>query len=139
MALRRKVLVLVCRTSPAPQVLLLKRVKADKGEWHPVTGNVEPHEPIAAAASREVEEETGLGMRPEPLGLTYTYEIKDGRGKGRYHETCFWAKIPVGTPSVIELSEEHTEFAWVPLAEAAAKLHFDSQKKAIEALVARMK
>lgn len=136
--LRKKVLVFVVRTRPATQVLLLKRVKADKGDWHPVTGNVEAHEPIGAAAAREVEEETGLTMRPEPLGLTYTYEVKDGRNKGRYHETCFWAKIPAAADSEVTLSEEHTEHAWLSLDAAEEKLSFPDQKRALAALVARV-
>lgn len=137
--LRKKVLVLVVRARPNPEVLLLKRVKSDKGDWHPVTGNVEPHEPIHAAAAREVEEETGLEMRPEPLGLTYTYEVKEGRSKGRYHETCFWAKVPAGADDTVTLSDEHTEHAWLPLDEAAKRLHFADQKRALDALAARLK
>src|SRR5207248_44097 len=85
MALRRKVMVFLYRRNPGLEVLLLKRTKTGKGDWHPVTGNVEAHEAIPAAASREVLEETGLGVVPEPLGFTHTYEL-DGN---RYHETAF--------------------------------------------------
>jgi 8-oxo-dGTP pyrophosphatase MutT (NUDIX family) len=135
MPLHRKVMVFVYRTEPAFEVLLLKRAKADKGEWHPVTGNVEAHEPIPAAAVREVEEETGLATAPEPLGVTFTYETKEGRRPGRYHETAFAAKAPKGEE--IELSEEHTSFEWLAPSDAAGRLSWPEQKRALDALVKR--
>lgn len=131
MALRRKVMVFLYRPSPTLQVLLLKRVKADKGDWHPVTGNVEPHEHVRNAAVREVLEETGCGVEPEPLGLTFTYEHK---GK-RFHETAYAARVAPGDE--VELSEEHSEHAWVAPAEARAKLSWPEQQKALDLLVAR--
>lgn len=131
--LRRKVMVLLYRHAPDLQVLLLKRVKTEKGEWHPVTGNVEPHEPIPIAAVREVAEETGFDVRPEPLGLTHTYAAK-GR---RFHETMFVASVP--QDEAVVLSEEHTESAWLGPDEARSRLNFAEQKRALDALVARIR
>lgn len=131
MALRRKVMVLLYRTEPSLQVLLLKRVKADKGDWHPVTGNVEPHEQIRAAAIREAAEETSCAVEPEPLGLTFTYEHK-GR---RFHETAFAARV--APDDEVELGEEHTEHAWLPPEEARAKLSWPEQQKALDLLAQR--
>lgn len=135
MPLRRKVQVFVYRQAPMLQVLLLKRAKTDKGEWHPVTGNVEPHEQIRAAAMRECWEEVTCEVEPEPLGVTFTYEVKEGRNKGRFHETAFAARVPAD--EVVELSEEHTGFEWVSPDEAMKRLSWSEQKKALEALVAR--
>lgn len=136
MALRRKVQLWMYRTSPSFQVLLLKRAKSDKGDWHPVTGNVEAHEPIATAAMREGKEELGIPFSCEPLGLTFTYETKEGRRAGRYHETVFSAR-PVSANDKIELSDEHTAFEWVAPDEAAKRLHWPDQKKALDLLVKR--
>lgn len=136
MPLHRKVQVWLYRNEPSFQVLLLKRTKSDKGDWHPVTGNVEPHEPIHAAALREAKEELGISFSCEPLGLTFTYETKEGRRPGRYHETVFSAR-PTSASDKIELSEEHSEFAWLAPDEAAARLHWPEQKKALELLVKR--
>lgn len=135
MPLRRKVMVFVYRTEPKLEVLLLKRVKADKGDWHPVTGNVEPHEQIPNAAAREVDEETGLAVSLEPLGVTSTYEIKEGRRPGRYHETAFAAKVLKAEP--VKLSEEHTGSEWLSPADAGARLSWPEQKRALDALVKR--
>jgi 8-oxo-dGTP pyrophosphatase MutT (NUDIX family) len=129
MALRRKVMVFLYRRTPGLEVLLLKRTKAGKGDWHPVTGNVEAHETIPHAAIREVEEETGIGIVPEPLGVTHTYEERGSR----YHETAFASSTM--KDAKVELSEEHTEFAWLAPGEAMQRLAWDTQKKALEQLV----
>lgn len=131
MALRRKVMVFVYRNEPTLQVLLLKRVKTDKGDWHPVTGNVEPHEQVRNAAMREAMEETGLDVEPEPLGLTFTYEHK---GK-RFHETAYAARA--APDDEVELSEEHTAHEWLAPPEARGKLHWPEQQKALDLLVER--
>lgn len=132
MVLRRKVQVWIYRQQPSFDILLLKRSKTDKGEWHPVTGNVNNHEQLRAAAVREAWEEVTLDIEPEPLGVTFTY---DGKKKGeRFHETCFAAAT---SDMDIELSEEHTAHEWVSPDEAAKRLSWPEQKKALEALVAR--
>lgn len=136
MVLRRKVQVFVYRQAPAFEVLLLKRVKADKGDWHPITGNVEPHEQLRTAAQREAWEEVSFEVEPEPLGVTFTYESKGGRRPGRYHETVYAARVGPEDGDV-ELSEEHSAFEWVSPEEAMKRLSWPEQKRALEALVAR--
>ena len=131
MALRRKVMVFVYRNAPTLQVLLLKRAKTDKGDWHPVTGNVDAHEHVRDAAAREVAEETGLGVDPEPLGMTFTYEQK---GK-RFHETTYAARV--GPDDKVTLSEEHTAHEWLAPAEARGKLSWPEQQRALDLLSQR--
>lgn len=133
--LRRKVQVFVYRRGPGLEVLLLQRARPSREgaaeDWAPVTGNVEAHEQIRVAAVRECGEELGVEVAPEPLGLTFTYEKK---GK-RFHETIFAASLP--KEASIELSEEHTAHEWLAPDQAAARLHWPEQKKALAALVAR--
>jgi 8-oxo-dGTP diphosphatase len=135
LVLRRKVQVFLYRRTPSGiEVLLLKRAKTDKGDWHPVTGNVEPHEKILTAAIREVEEETGLSMAIAPLGVTFTYEQKTGPRKGRYHETAYAARVEAGKD--VELSDEHTSSEWVSPDTARERLSWPDQLRALDALVA---
>lgn len=122
-------MVFLYRRTPALEVLLLKRKKTGKGDWHPVTGNVEAHEAIPLAAARETLEETGIGIVPEPLGITHTYEL-DG---DRYHETAFASSTTKGAS--VKLSDEHSESAWLSPQEALKRLHWETQKKALETLV----
>lgn len=133
--LKRKVQVFVYRQAPGLEVLVLKRSRPSKEgvaeDWAPVTGNVEPHEAIPLAAVRECAEEIGCHVTPEPLGLTFTYEKK---GK-RFHETVFAAKLAKGDD--VELSEEHAAHEWLSPEQAAQKLHWPEQKKALDALVKR--
>lgn len=133
--LRRKVQVFVYRHNPSLEVLLLKRARPSREgaeeDWAPVTGNVDAHEMIRAAAIRECWEEITCDVEPEPLALTFTYEKK---GK-RFHETVYAARVPAD--EVIELSEEHTAHEWVPVDKAEARLHWPEQKKALAALAAR--
>ncbi len=132
MPLRRKVQVFLYRKTPSGlTILLLKRAKTDKGLWHPVTGNVEAHEGVLNAAVREVDEETGFEVAPEPLGVTFTYEQKGGR----FHETAYAARVEPGATET--LSDEHTGAEWVSPAEAETRLHWPEQKRALAALVAR--
>lgn len=132
MALSRKVQVWIYRQSPAFEVLLLKRANTEKGEWHPITGNVNRHEQVRAAAVREAWEEVTIDIEPEPLGMTFTY---DGKRKGdRFHETVFAAST---TDMDVELSDEHTEHEWLAPDAAMERLTWDDQKKALESVVAR--
>lgn len=133
--LRRKVQVFVYRQNPGLEVLLLQRARPSREgaaeDWAPVTGNVDAHEQIRAAAVRECMEEISCDVAPEPLGLTFTYEKK---GK-RFHETIFAASV--AKDEVVDLSEEHTAHEWLAPDKAAAKLHWPEQKKALDALVKR--
>lgn len=132
MPLRRKIQLWIYRKSPAFEVLLLKRTKTDKGEWHPVTGNVDAHEQVRNAAMREAWEEVTLEVEPEPTGMTFTYAGK--RAGERFHETVFAASTE---DFEIELSDEHSAHEWVSPDEAMKRLSWPDQKKALEQIVAR--
>lgn len=69
--------------------------------WGPPSGGRHEREPVERCARRELLEETGLYLRPEPTGVD--------QGGWPY----FLAEAPLGARVI--LSDEHDRFTWVPL------------------------
>ncbi|MDZ4673765.1 MAG: NUDIX domain-containing protein [Gemmatimonadota bacterium] len=112
------------------EVLLLRRAAGGRcpGSWEGVHGHVEPGEVPAAAADREVLEETGLVA--ERL-----YNLS--RVEGFYlHHRDEVAMVPVFVawvrPGVeVCLSPEHDAFEWLPAALAAERFSWPRSRRAI--------
>jgi dihydroneopterin triphosphate diphosphatase len=121
------------------EVLLLERATR-AGFWQSVTGSVDGlDEPLAAAAAREVKEETGIDAaagRLERWNLVYTFEIyphwrhRFAPGVVQNVEHVFGLELPA-RQSVRIAPEEHVAFAWLPWREAAAKCFSWSNRDAI--------
>jgi dATP pyrophosphohydrolase len=134
------VLVLVHTT--ALDVLLLERVTR-AGWWQSVTGSLEaPEEPLAAAALREVREETGIHAQAgllESWNLVYTFEIypqwRHRFTPGTTHNTehVFSLELP-GRVDVAVAPEEHRASRWLPWREAVAECFSWSNRDAIRIL-----
>ena len=142
--------VLVVVHTPALEVLLIER--ADKpGYWQSVTGSLdEPDEPLATAAAREVQEETGIAVgspvSPGSPGiaaaalqdwrLQNVYEIypvwRHRYAPGVTHNTehVFGLCVPAGTP-VRLAPREHVAYEWLPWREAADRCFSPSNAEAI--------
>jgi ADP-ribose pyrophosphatase YjhB (NUDIX family) len=60
-----------------PEFLVLERSPERQGYWHVVAGALDAGEDAAAAARRELREETGLEATPVDLGLAYRYSLED--------------------------------------------------------------
>lgn len=127
------------------RVLLLER--ADFPDyWQSVTGSQEPGETLAATASRELYEETGIA--PERYGgvcdwnLSNVYEIypqwRFRYPEGTTHNTEHVFSLQVPEPVAVTLNpREHLAHAWLPWVDAAQKCFSWSNRAAIEQLPQR--
>jgi len=97
--------------------LLLKRSlssRGNPGKWEFPGGKADPGESFERALVREVEEETGLGIKP--TGVAGAGESESPRRKVAY--LFMEATTDEGT---VRLGGEHEAYAWVPVAELAVQ------------------
>ncbi len=135
--------VLVVIYTPALDVLLIRR--ADSPDyWQSVTGSKDtPHETFEQTARREVFEETGIDCSCDtPLArhlqdwqLENIYDIyphwqhRYAPGVWKNTEHLFGLQVPVGT--AVHLSpREHTDYQWLPYAQAAERCFSPSNAEA---------
>ena len=137
MKLPLSVLVVVHTTSL--EVLLLERA-SHAGFWQSVTGSLDRmDEPLAAAAAREVAEETGIAAAAGTLTrwpAANTFEIyarwRQRFAPGVTHNTEHVFGLALAAPLPVRISpQEHTAFAWLPWREAARKCFSWSNRDAI--------
>ena len=142
MTYKLPVSVLVVVHTAAMEVLLLERALR-RGFWQSVTGSLDwAGEPLAAAAAREVLEETGIDAasgRLERWNVASTFEIyaqwRQRFAPGVTHNTehVFGLALPRRLPVSIAPAE-HVAFAWLPWEEAAQKCFSWSNRDAIRML-----
>jgi 8-oxo-dGTP pyrophosphatase MutT (NUDIX family)/phosphohistidine phosphatase SixA len=103
---------------PGKEVLLIHRPRYD--DWSFPKGKLDPGEHLAAAAVREVAEETGLRVRLGPPLSGQRYLMDSGVRKA----VSYWAGWAVGDPDVSEYApnSEVDAVEWVPYAKALARL-----------------
>jgi 8-oxo-dGTP pyrophosphatase MutT (NUDIX family) len=92
--------------------LVLKRSDSNltnKGKWQFPEGKVKFGENLLKALKREVMEETGLGVVDAKLLGIHSNVSKEASGAFRLFRSVFKCRV-VGK---IELSKEHSEYAWV--------------------------
>jgi 8-oxo-dGTP diphosphatase len=118
----------VWRRSPAGEleVLLVHRPRYD--DWTVPKGKLGAGEDHAAAALREVEEETGLrcALGEELPSTSYIDR------KGRPKRVRYWAMTPAGgdfTPT-----EEVDDIRWLPVDRAASTLTYPRDRAVLDAL-----
>ena len=120
-------------------VLLIERADAPD-YWQSVTGSQEPGETLAATATRELREETGINAARfggvVDWNVANVYEIFP-RWRHRYApgttentEHVFGLEVPQAVDVVLD-PREHLRNAWLPWKEAAAKCFSWSNRDAI--------
>jgi dihydroneopterin triphosphate diphosphatase len=134
--------VLVVVHTAALEVLLLERA-ARAGYWQSVTGSVDwAEEPLAAAAAREVREETGIEAASGKLrrwNVVYTFEIyaewRHRFGAGVTHNTEHVFSLELAQRQPVTLApDEHRACDWLPWRHAAEKCFSWSNRDAIRML-----
>jgi len=117
---------------------VLLRSPEKLGYWHLVAGGVDWDEEPAAAAARELEEETGLVTVPQPLGGSLAYDLAGDpepvrarfpAGTERITVWPFLADAPMGWDP--ELDEEHVAAQWAEQDAAIALLRYPEPREAI--------
>jgi len=137
------VLPFVLRPDGEPLYAIFRR--SDAGFWQAIAGGGEDQETPVEAACREAFEEAAIVASCPLLPLQATFsvpvtEFRDSRlwGEDLYVVPVHCFGLRVATPDLL-LSREHTEYRWLPCAEAAALLRFDGDRTALWELDRRVR
>lgn len=99
-----------------PEFAVIHRPRYD--DWSFPKGKIDKGEHVLAAAVREIEEETGIVPRLGRRLPASTYPIR-----GRTKHVDYWAARPLAE-SAFTPNDEVDELAWLPAAEAEARLSY---------------
>ncbi len=111
------------------KLLIVRRSKTDSRrplEWDLPGGEVDDGEDFAAAASREIKEETGLSVEPGSLQLVYT-------------RTNMWQDLNVcrlffvgrSSETEVNLSNEHDQSQWLSIEDAIASIKYEVHEEVL--------
>jgi dATP pyrophosphohydrolase len=119
------------------EYLLLRRAQRGEAFWQGVSGGLEGEETPAAAARRELREETGFApARVEDLHYGYTFPLADrwrdlyAPGVTELREQVFVADV-TGQPEPVIDPGEHDAWRWCGLAEALRLLRWPDNREAL--------
>ena len=94
------------------------------------SGHVDPGESEFETALRETEEEAGLPK--EQLNILDSFQsVLHYEAHGKPKKVIYWLSELKDPSFPVTLSEEHTDFKWLPLEEACRLLQFKDMEKAV--------
>lgn len=135
MKLLKKVQVIVFRKSPSIEFLILKTSrKWSQSIWQGVTGGVEKFdEDLRTAALRELKEELSINSDREKLigplhEFTFTTQRRGYEGTTAT-EYCFGYEV--SGDYEVKLSDEHSEYKWLPFKDAVKLIDYEDSKKVL--------
>ncbi|HSJ14203.1 MAG TPA: NUDIX domain-containing protein [Longimicrobiales bacterium] len=131
------------RGSDGCRFLLLLSKLTKRPLWEFPKGGVDEGETLLQAALRELEEETGLTR--DGIRIVDGFEHKEDYRftSGKEQDRVFVRKavtyfLAEATHTDVRLSaHEASEFAWLPLAEARAKLRYAARRRMLDAAARR--
>jgi 8-oxo-dGTP pyrophosphatase MutT (NUDIX family) len=137
--LRRPESVLVVVYTIARECLVLERV-TPAGFWQSVTGTLGRDETPAAAAAREIREETGLtptGLRDSGRSRTFPilpeWRHRYAPGVNENLEHVWYLEVPDRVAVTLNPAE-HSRYDWLPLEQAIARVSSWTNREALERL-----
>ncbi|MER7757827.1 NUDIX hydrolase [Kitasatospora sp. NPDC097643] len=110
-----------------PRIAVIHRPKYD--DWSLPKGKLDPGEGMAAAAVREVREETGFSCLLGPELPSQHYLVQ-----GRPKEVRYWAAVPAG--GAFRPNREVDRLEWLPAGKARARLTHGRDRLLVDALLA---
>jgi 8-oxo-dGTP pyrophosphatase MutT (NUDIX family) len=116
------------RGTRGPELVLIRRNRRGTDDWSLPKGKLDRGESFAAAALREVEEETGIQARLLRFAGVMQYLVK-----GENKVVCFWEMQALGPGRALD-NGEVTEVRWVTPDEALALLTFEQHRELLRHL-----
>ena len=119
---------------PGLQLLALRRAAGGRcpGSWETVHGTIEPGETPVQASLREMREETGLA--PDRLYNLSRVELFYRHADDEVALIPAFAAF-VGSEATAVVSSEHDRADWIDTSEAATRLAWPRERRAVEDIV----
>lgn len=118
--------ILLFQENPRRYLVLFKQKTTDFPR-----GKIAPGETEEQAARRETREETGIAQVDLVPGFRQVTRFVFGKGAGKTFKTITYF-LGCTTQADVVLSKEHKGFAWLPPAEAMARVRFKNQRATLE-------